>query len=247
MDHVVFPERDIADRVVRRLMVPDLLEHIPLSAGTAILEVPVPASFVGRSIMELEIRTRFHVYVIGVKRRDAASRTPQVELAPTPATTFRGGDVLLVLGTTGRPGAVHPPRGGDVGADAGGDRRDVPGRGRKRSRRPPRCAGRAGGGRAGPGQVAGYGKSFFQRSSLRIASRSPSSWACSLSAFTSSESPAQASSSAAKASSSRPRREYAQARLYRLFATELRGLGGLRGELDGLLPGGECLLALARG
>jgi trk system potassium uptake protein TrkA len=100
VDHVVFPERDIADRVVRRLLVPDLVEHIPLSPQAGILEVPVPASFVGRSIREMEIRSRYHVSVIGLKRREDERGPSRVRLAPPPDEVFRTGDVLLVLGTT---------------------------------------------------------------------------------------------------------------------------------------------------
>ncbi|NDY42379.1 TrkA family potassium uptake protein [Dissulfurirhabdus thermomarina] len=93
-DLVVFPERDMADRVARQLLLPNLVDHIALSPETAIVEVPAPEGFVGKSLVELAIRSRFGVYVIGVKR----AGDEEVTIAPPPSIRFRAGDTLLVLG-----------------------------------------------------------------------------------------------------------------------------------------------------
>lgn len=100
VDTVVFPEKDIADRVVKQLTMPNLVEHISISPEATIIEVSCPDKFVGRSLTELEIRTRYNVYVIGIKRYSTQSTEPEVMIAPGPETRFQPGDTMLLLGST---------------------------------------------------------------------------------------------------------------------------------------------------
>jgi len=100
VDTVVFPEKDIADRVVKQLTMPDLVEHISISPEATIIEVPCPDSFVGRSLTELEIRNRYNIYVIGIKRYFPERIEPEVMIAPGPDTRFQAGDTMLLLGST---------------------------------------------------------------------------------------------------------------------------------------------------
>ncbi len=97
-DLVVFAEKDIADRVVSQLLVPNLVEMIPLSEKAAIIEVPVPRSFIEMNMIDLQIRQKFNVYVIGIKNEMRAPGQPEVAIAPPPTTQFKEGDVMLVLG-----------------------------------------------------------------------------------------------------------------------------------------------------
>lgn len=66
-DEVVFPERDMAQRTAMRYSVNGALEYIELSEGFAIFELEAPASWEGKTLVELDIRNRYHVNVIGVK------------------------------------------------------------------------------------------------------------------------------------------------------------------------------------
>ena len=97
----VFPERDIADRLVKRLRTPNLVEHIPLTPDVAIIEVEVPRSFVGKSLSELDIRARHQVHVIGIVQGVNQVEDKKITIAPTADTLFEENDVVLVLGTTG--------------------------------------------------------------------------------------------------------------------------------------------------
>lgn len=99
-DMTAFPERDMADRLVRRLTMPDLVEHLALSADVNIVEVPVPDEFVGRSISDVNVRARYNVHVIGILQPAEGEATPQVLMAPPASTRFREGDKVLLLGKT---------------------------------------------------------------------------------------------------------------------------------------------------
>ena len=101
VDEVVLPEEDSAERLVRRLTLPNILDRIPLSPSTALIELGVPASFVGRSIADLDIRRRFGVYVIGVRHAPRGEEESEVDVAPPPDRVLREGEILLVLGRAG--------------------------------------------------------------------------------------------------------------------------------------------------
>jgi trk system potassium uptake protein len=94
----VFPERDIADRVVKGLVMPDLVEHVALGPNVAVIEVEVPQSCVGHSLAELDIRARFGVHVTGVKHRVAEGSEREMLIAPPASTVLERGDQVLLLG-----------------------------------------------------------------------------------------------------------------------------------------------------
>ena len=70
-DEVVFPERDMAARTAMRFSVNGALEYIELAPGYAIFELDVPDHWAGQTIIDLDIRKRWNVNVIG-RREDGA-------------------------------------------------------------------------------------------------------------------------------------------------------------------------------
>ena len=70
-DEVVFPERDMAARTAMRFSVNGALEYIELAPGYAIFELDVPDHWAGKTLLELDIRKRWDVNVIGRKENGA--------------------------------------------------------------------------------------------------------------------------------------------------------------------------------
>lgn len=70
-DEVVFPERDMAMRTAVRFSVNGALEYIELAPGYAILELDVPDHWAGQTLIDLDIRKRWNVNVIGRKEDGA--------------------------------------------------------------------------------------------------------------------------------------------------------------------------------
>lgn len=66
-DEVIYPERDMAKRAAVRFSVPHAFDYIELSAEYALFELQVPAPWVGKTLKDLDIRSRHGVNVIGVK------------------------------------------------------------------------------------------------------------------------------------------------------------------------------------
>ncbi|MBF0146242.1 MAG: TrkA family potassium uptake protein [Magnetococcales bacterium] len=95
---VIFPPRDMALRIAKRLIHPDLAESIPLGHGMAIIDILCPPSFVGRTIRTVELRAHYGVNLIGI-RSDGQDGKETLTLNPTPDTPLRGEDNLILLGT----------------------------------------------------------------------------------------------------------------------------------------------------
>ena len=66
-DEVVFPERDMAQRTAMRFSVNGALEYIELAPGYAIMELDVPDHWAGQTLIDLDIRKKWNVNVIGRK------------------------------------------------------------------------------------------------------------------------------------------------------------------------------------
>ncbi len=94
VDEVIYPERDMALRLAEKLSSKNLLDFVSLGPEFSIVEVAAPASFIGRSLSELDVRRRFGVHVIAI--RDVL--TENVTPAPPPDAKIRDSDVLVVLG-----------------------------------------------------------------------------------------------------------------------------------------------------
>ncbi len=91
-DLVIFPERDMGERVAHTLASPNVLEYIELSPEHTIEEVNVPARLEGRTLGDLDLRSRFGVNVLLI-RRDT-----QLLISPGSDVQLQGGDVLVVVG-----------------------------------------------------------------------------------------------------------------------------------------------------
>jgi trk system potassium uptake protein TrkA len=89
---IVHPERDTARRVARGLGLRSIVEYLPLAADSSLVEVKLPAEFVGRTLAELEIRKRFQVLVVAIKRGES------LVLATGGGERLQSGDVLVLVG-----------------------------------------------------------------------------------------------------------------------------------------------------
>ncbi|MBE5814355.1 MAG: TrkA family potassium uptake protein [Clostridiales bacterium] len=92
VDRVVFPERDMGERVARSLTSPGVLELMQLDNDFQIVEIRMPEKWAGSSLMELKIRRRYGISVLAIHRGGSYIVSPEAE------QLLQEGDVLLVLG-----------------------------------------------------------------------------------------------------------------------------------------------------
>jgi CIC family chloride channel protein len=75
-------------------------EEITVGEGYKLAELDAPGSFLDRTIGQLEIRRRYSVEVLLLRRRTGTTAEATVELVPGVDTVIRRGDRLVVLGTS---------------------------------------------------------------------------------------------------------------------------------------------------
>ena len=97
---IIFPERDTAERVASKILMPDLAEQIPLGDNFGIFEIPCPAEFVGRTLAQLDLRRRFGVTVIALKMQAAGGALERAQVSPPPDQPILAENILIVLGET---------------------------------------------------------------------------------------------------------------------------------------------------
>ncbi len=91
-DRVVFPERDMGIRVARSLVADNILEFIDLAPEFSIMELLVPKKMVGKTLRQLDLRNRYGVNVIAMKRAD------NFDLLVRADSAVESGDVLIIAG-----------------------------------------------------------------------------------------------------------------------------------------------------
>ncbi len=91
-DEIVFAEKETAVRVGHRLGNRNLLDFLPLNDRYSIREIVVPEHFIGKTLRELDLRSRFEVNVIAIKRMEEI-------LFPGGESLLNSNDHLVVLGS----------------------------------------------------------------------------------------------------------------------------------------------------
>lgn len=93
-NRVILPEYEAGRRLAEELTVPGMLDHIMLGKEHCVTEMQVPAVMVGRTLLETELRSRYGLTVLAVKRGDRLTAMPPANFA------FAPDDLLVVIGST---------------------------------------------------------------------------------------------------------------------------------------------------
>jgi trk system potassium uptake protein TrkA len=91
---IIIPEREMASKVAKSLISPNVLDYIPLSQDYTICEIAPPSSFLGKTIGDLQLRKKYHIGVIAT--RDVL--TDQVQMIPAADFVIKDSDILVVIG-----------------------------------------------------------------------------------------------------------------------------------------------------
>ncbi len=91
---VVIPEKEMADKIAKSLISPNVLDYIPLSEDYTICELVPPTSFMGKTIGELHLRSRYHIEVIAVRE----VLPERIRMVPRADFVIKDSDILVVIG-----------------------------------------------------------------------------------------------------------------------------------------------------
>ena len=91
-DHVVYPEKQVAKWAAIRYSSNHIFDYIEIDDQHAIFEVEVPEGWLGKSIGELDIRRKYGINILGIKR------SGKTDVSITPDTVLSGETTILALG-----------------------------------------------------------------------------------------------------------------------------------------------------
>jgi trk system potassium uptake protein TrkA len=102
---VVFPERDMAERIGKLLSMNNALDYLPLTEDYSILEVSPPEKFVNKTLKELGIGARFGCQVLGIKYLEkpgvgltTENNASKTKMVPSADDVLTENSVMIVLG-----------------------------------------------------------------------------------------------------------------------------------------------------
>ena len=89
---VVYPERDMAERLANRLVNNSVLDFIQLSEKINISKLLTPEALIGKTVHEVDLRSHFNLNIIAIQNG------PDVLEHIVPTYRFQPGDILIVSG-----------------------------------------------------------------------------------------------------------------------------------------------------
>jgi trk system potassium uptake protein TrkA len=91
---VIFPEKEIAIKVAKGLVLPNILDYLPMTGDYEIVELAPPNGFIGKTLRDLAIPQRFQAQVIAIKEL-----IPENFVIIPPADfVIKDSDILIILG-----------------------------------------------------------------------------------------------------------------------------------------------------
>jgi trk system potassium uptake protein TrkA len=102
-DDVFNPEEEAARWMVQRLLITDITSYYELAEGFSVVELKAPPSLIGKNLMELNLRRRFRINLVAIKRMATGpggeTMIEHFNPVPMPEETIRAGDVLALVGS----------------------------------------------------------------------------------------------------------------------------------------------------
>ena len=88
---VVYPEETMAKEIALGVIRPNITEHFKFSEKYRVFEIKAPKDFVGKNLIELNLRNKYEMNIIGIKDEK------ELNIMPLPNTIIRENNVLLVI------------------------------------------------------------------------------------------------------------------------------------------------------
>ena len=92
-DYVSYAEREVAERLAIKFGADNIFDYVELTPEIGIYEIAVPKKWLGQSMVDLSIRTKYHVSVLATKKEN------QIFPLPHPSHVFEEDESVMVMGT----------------------------------------------------------------------------------------------------------------------------------------------------
>ena len=91
-DEVIYPDRDIADKVAVRFSANQVFDYVELGNGFSIYEIAPLPEWIGRSIKDIDVRVKYNANIIGIKTDGG------MQLMPNAEYVFQQDEHLMIIG-----------------------------------------------------------------------------------------------------------------------------------------------------
>ena len=92
VDMVIYPEYDVAQRLVQSLTRDYVMDYLQLSKNISLIEIKMPSFMVGTCLKDSNLREKYNLNAVGIRRGE------DLEVPPNPITILGEDDKLLVIG-----------------------------------------------------------------------------------------------------------------------------------------------------
>ncbi len=104
-DNVIVIEESMGEDLAKRLLSPEIYQHVVLTTGHSLVEVEARPEFIGKSLRQLDFRRTFGVNVIAIQKKipsvdedGKVTYTVKVNDVPGPDDRIEKSDILVVVG-----------------------------------------------------------------------------------------------------------------------------------------------------
>jgi trk system potassium uptake protein TrkA len=91
-DKVVYSEKEMGVRVAHNLISPGIVDYIEMDDNITILSIRLPDAWIGKSLIDLNVRQKYHITVVAIKRKN------KMTVNPRPDLIMEKDDMLIILG-----------------------------------------------------------------------------------------------------------------------------------------------------
>lgn len=91
-DQVVYPEKDMAIRAAVRFSSDNIFDYIELTPEHSIYEIPVPENWIGKTILDVNVRRKYNLSILAIKYDETLHPMPGADYV------FKPKDAMVILG-----------------------------------------------------------------------------------------------------------------------------------------------------
>ena len=90
-DEIIYPDKDISEKTAIKFSDNHIFDYIEVTDDYAIYEIPALPEWVGKTILQVNVRAKYNINILGIKQGDKS------DFMPSPAHVFSNDEHLLVL------------------------------------------------------------------------------------------------------------------------------------------------------
>ena len=91
---VVYPDKDSADRLAKKILSHNIMDFISLNENIEIVEIAIPKRYIGVKLLDSDIRKKYNLNIVAIERDD------NIDINISPNHVFKENDAIVVVGNT---------------------------------------------------------------------------------------------------------------------------------------------------